>query len=270
MVDWRARFERFYSRRRGRLDRLRDVWSPQLRNRRDLVIYLPPAYGGRRRFPVVYMQDGQNLFDAGTSYAGEWGLRESLDALTVKGVAAIIVGVSNGGGERIAEYSPFVDAHDGGGRGDLYLSFLTDTVKPLIDGRFSTRPERSQTGIAGSSMGGLISLYGCLRRPEVFGLAAALSPSVWFADRAIIPFVASAAFVPGRMYLDVGAQEGDRHVANARAVRDALLAKSYSEGRDLQYVEDPCGAHDEAAWGRRFPRALSFLVAGSLPDRSEL
>jgi predicted alpha/beta superfamily hydrolase len=214
------------------------------------------------------MQDGQNLFDPATAHAGEWGLR------------AIVVGVWNLGAERIAEYSPFVDANNGGGRGDLYLGFLMETLKPMIDVRFQTRPERSHTVIAGSSMGGLISLYGFFRRPGVFGSSCALSPSVWFADRAIVPFLTSAAFVPGRIHLDVGVREGESHVANARAVRDALLAKGYRSGGacarevatagDLQYVEDAGGTHDEASWGRRVPSALTFLLRDLLPERGGL
>jgi predicted alpha/beta superfamily hydrolase len=236
------------------------------------------------------MQDGQNLFDPATAHAGEWGLRASLDALAGQRVEAIVVGVWNLGAERIAEYSPFVDANNGGGRGDLYLAFLMETLKPMIDVRFQTRPERSHTVIAGSSMGGLISLYGFFRRPGVFGSTCALSPSVWFADRAIVPFLTSAAFVPGRIHLDVGAREGESHVANARAVRDALLAKGYRSGGacarlssracdregevatagDLQYVEDAGGTHDEASWGRRVPSALTFLLRDLLPERGGL
>ena len=214
------------------------------------------------------MQDGQNLFDPATAHAGDWRLRGSLES-SAQGVEAIIVGVWNGGAERIAEYSPFADAKNGGGRGDLYLAFLIETLKPMIDGRFQTRPERSQTGIAGSSMGGLISLYGFFRHPGAFGFTAALSPSVWFADRAILSFITAAAFVAGRIHLDVGVLEGEPHVTNVRRVRDVILAKGYRCAQDLQYLEDADGAHHEAAWGRRFPAALAFLLAGSLPDRGE-
>jgi predicted alpha/beta superfamily hydrolase len=272
--NWRTRLARFLPRRRlrglhgGTLDWLHDVWSPQLQNRREVVVYLPPTYGRRRQFPVVYMQDGQNLFDPATAHAGDWRLRSSLDS-PARGVGAIIVGVWNRGPERIAEYSPFVDAKNGGGRGDLYLAFLVETLKPMIDSRFRTRPERSQTGIAGSSMGGLISLYGFFRHPGTFGFTAALSPSVWFANRAILSFIKSAAFVAGRIYLDIGAPEGDPHVTNVRSVRDAILAKGYRCAQDFQYLEDADGAHHEAAWGRRFPAALSFLLAGGRPERGE-
>jgi predicted alpha/beta superfamily hydrolase len=265
---WRIRFRRFLPRRflrSGTLHSLHDVWSPQLGNRREVLVYLPPTYGGTRRFPVTYMQDGQNLFDPATAHAGDWGLLRPLDALTAKGRETIIVGVWNAGEERIAEYSPFRDEKTGGGRGDLYLAFLTETLKPMIDRRFRTRPERAHTGIAGSSMGGLISLYGFFRAPDVFGFAGVLSPSLWFADAAIFPFIASAPFVAGRIYLDVGRREGDRHVADVQRLRDVLVAKGYRAGRDLRMVEDPDGGHDEASWGRRFPSALAFLLSDQRP-----
>src|SRR5437870_3806542 len=141
MPTW-SKLKRFLLRRRprpGTLHTLHDVWSPQLGNRRDIVVYLPATYGGERRFPVVFMQDGQNLFDPATSHAGDWGLLRALDGLTASGLETIVVGVWNTGPERIAEYSPFVDAKNGGGKGDAYLSFLVDTLKPAIDARFMTR-----------------------------------------------------------------------------------------------------------------------------------
>src|SRR5207248_1353135 len=161
---WRTRLRRFLPRRflrSGTLHSLHDVWSPELGNRREVVVYLPPTYGGRRQFPVVYMQDGQNLFDPATAHAGDWGLLRSRDALAGAGAETIVVGVANAGEARIAEYNPFRDD----ARGDRYLTFLIETLKPMIDQRFRTLPERAHTGIAGSSMGALISLYGFFHAP---------------------------------------------------------------------------------------------------------
>ena len=166
----------------------------------------------------------------------------------------------NAGEARIAEYSPFRDEQTAG-RGDRYLAFLIQTLKPMIDRRFRTRPERAHTGIAGSSMGGLISLYGFFHAPAAFGFAGVLSPSLWFADAAIFSVIASAPFVAGRMYIDVGGREGDQHVANVRRLGDLILDKGYHVGGDFLMVEDPNGGHDEASWGRRFPAALAFLLA---------
>jgi predicted alpha/beta superfamily hydrolase len=148
----------------------------------------------------------------------------------------------------------------GGGKGDAYLDFLIHTVKSKIDREFRTLAGRAGTGIGGSSMGGLLSLYGFFRRPEIFGFCASLSPSLWFADRAIFPLVETAPFIPGRIYLDIGTEEGSASLANARRMRELLLARGYREGIDLRWVEDEGGGHNEAAWGRRFKAAVPFLL----------
>jgi predicted alpha/beta superfamily hydrolase len=243
------------------LETLRHFYSPQLDNRRDVLVQLAPSYGRiGRRFPVLYLQDGQNLFDSATSFAGDWGLHRIMNAAARRGIEAILVGVPNMGEERLEEYSPFVDAAQGGGAGDRYLDFLVQTLKPAIDREFRTRPERTHTGIVGSSMGGLLSLYAFFREPSAFGSAAVLSPSLWFAGEAIFPRIQSASSVPGRIYLDIGSLEGPQHVARARRMRDLLLAKGYRLGENLRWLESRCGRHDEASWGRRFARALPFLL----------
>jgi len=258
---------RFLPRRGARpraLQSIHGVVSPELGNSRTVTVYLPPSYDNsrNRRYPVVYMQDGQNLFSGATSFAGDWDLVTRLDALAAAGVEAIVVGVWNAGPRRLAEYSPFRDAKNGGGDGTRYLAFLADTVKPMIDRRFQTRPDPANTGIGGSSMGGLISLYAVLARPSTFGFAAVQSPSVWFGDAAIVRFVESVE-KGGPIYLDVGAREAERQVPDVRRLRDALRGKGYREGFDLMYEEDADGEHNEAAWGRRFPRALTFLLGGA-------
>jgi len=246
---WRAR--------KGRLVVLPSVHSPQLDNRRDLYVYVPAQASSARgaaRYSVIYMQDGQNLFDPALSFAGTWGVDESLRWASRRGLDAIVVGIPNMGAGRLAEYNPFVEA------GERYLDFVTHTVKPLVDAQFPTLPDRSHTGIAGSSMGGLISLYAFFRYPAVFGFAAALSPSLWFADGALLDVVTRAPHVPGRLYLDVGMREGGQTVVLGRRLRDLLLAKGYESRRDLRWVEDQDGVHHESAWGRRFRKALPFLL----------
>ena len=210
------------------------------------------------------MHDGQNLFDAATSFAGAWGVGEGIEWASRRGVEAIVVGIPNIGATRIDEYSPFVGA-EGGGKGDRYLEFVTRTAKPLLDERFRTLPDREHTGIAGSSMGALISLYAFFRYPEVFGFAAALSPSVWFAGGAMLDVIARAPRLPGRLYVDIGRREDARSVEFARRLRDVLLEKGYVAGRDLQWLEDPDGVHHESAWGRRFRKALPFLLRAATP-----
>ncbi len=256
-----------------------NIYSPQLHNRRRLFVYLPPSYAveADRRYPVLYMQDGQNLFDESLSYAGEWQVDETMEALSHEGIEAIVVGIANMETRRIDEYSPFKDRRlHKGGRGDWYIAFMANTLKPLIDREFRTMPAREHTGVLGSSMGGLISLYAFFSRPDVFGFAGAMSPSLWFAQEAIFSYVRQAAFEPGKLYLDIGTHEGgdtrpshrpphkytSRYLSAARRMRDLLAAKGYAEGQLLRYEEEEQAIHNEAAWARRLPAALRFLLAG--------
>ncbi len=240
----------------------RQVLSSELRNFRDLVVAVPPSYSeGDRRYPVVYLQDGQNLFDPRTSFARDWGLGPTLAGA---GPEVIAVGIPNRGIGRLFEYSPFVDRTHGGGGGDRYLRFVTNTVKPLIDRRFRTLPDRLNTSIAGASMGGLISLYALYRFGEWFGSAGVISPALWFASRAIMRYVASwPEPQTGRIHLDIGLLEPRRAVADTRNLRNILVRAGLRPGIELDYVEDAAGAHTEDAWGRRFGRALPFLLGGS-------
>jgi predicted alpha/beta superfamily hydrolase len=237
------------------------ILSPQLRNYRDVLVALPPGYDeGGVRHPVVYMQDGQNLFDPTTSYAGDWGLIATLNEAPGP-LPPILVGIPNMGRRRRYEYSPFRDIIHGGGGGDRYLAFVVETVKPLVDASFRTRPERSHTVIAGSSLGGLISLYGLFRYADVFGSAGVQSPALWFADSAVLRFVEdNTELAVGRVHLDVGSEEGEEALLDVRALRRLLVASGHREGRELSYVEEKGADHDEAAWGRRFREALPFLL----------
>jgi predicted alpha/beta superfamily hydrolase len=181
---------------------LAQVYSPQLDNQRDILVYLPPGYEETdTRYPVVYMHDGQNLFDQATSYTCEWQVDETMELLSQAGYAAIVVGISNRGRERIDEYSPFVDPRHGGGKGRQYVDFIVETLKPAIDEQFRTLRDRTHTGIMGSSMGGLISLYAFACYNAVFGFVGIMSPSLWFADRAIFDVVKAAPFAPGTIYI---------------------------------------------------------------------
>jgi predicted alpha/beta superfamily hydrolase len=267
----------------GTLRVLAKVYSPQLDNRRDILVYLPDGHAAGRRYPVVYMHDGQNLFDEAASFAGEWHADEVMQALEQAGTAAIIVGIPNIGSERIHEYSPFIDRRLSRGRGALYARFMAETVKPLVDASFHTLPGREHTGIMGSSMGGLISLYAFFAQSHVFGFAGAMSPALWFAQRATLDWVRTRPFAPGRIYLDMGTAEAmgprrpamlrwlgeppsARFVRDARAMRDLLREKGYHEGRDLLYVEDEGAPHHESAWARRLPDALRFLLRGTAAE----
>jgi predicted alpha/beta superfamily hydrolase len=240
----------------------RDILSPQLRNYRDILVALPPAYEeSGAGHPVIYLQDGQNLFDPVTSYAGDWGLVDTLNRLTPDRPQPILVGVPNMGRRRRYEYSPFRDIIHGGGGGDRYLAFLVETVKPLVDASFRTRPERSHTVIAGSSLGALISLYGLYRYAEVFGAGSVQSPALWFADGAVLRFVEEmSSLAVGRVHLDVGTEEGPEALLDVRALKRLLIAAGHRLGDDLSYAEEEGADHDEVSWGRRFRLAMPFLL----------
>jgi predicted alpha/beta superfamily hydrolase len=245
---------------------LRDVWSPQLRNRRDVDVYLPATYSSGERHPVVYMHDGQNLSDPSIAFAGTWRLEEVLASLAPQGIAPIVVGVHNTK-QRLEEYSPYPDEKRRGGNGAAYLSFLIHTLKPRIDRRFRTRASPSQTAIVGSSMGGLISLYAWLRRPDVFGLAAVMSPALWFGRERLFAFVEQATLPIGRLHVDVGTAEGEATLADTRALWSVLQEKNVPDHTHVNYLEDAGAGHDEAAWGRRLRGVLEFLLRTRSADQ---
>lgn len=237
-----------------------EVWSPQMRNRRMVDVYVPQSHTqGRRRYPVVYMQDGQNLSDPSIAFGGStWRLYDGLTWLAERGVEPIIVGIHNTAA-RLSEYSPFTDLRHGGGEGDRYARFLIDTVKPRIDAMYRTRKDRAGAVIAGSSMGGLISLYAFFRRPSPFGAAAVFSPSIWFGERQALSFVQASRLTTGRLYLDVGTNEGAATLRDARTLNRVLRRKGYKT-EALWYLEAQGGQHREADWAWRLPQALEFLL----------
>jgi len=227
---------------------------------RDILVALPPGYAEQTtRYPVVYLQDGQNCFDPSTAFARHWELLEALADVGSRR-PAILVGVPNLGIERLQEYSPFDDVIRGPGDGAAYLRFLSGTVKPLIDAAFRTRPGRESTAIAGSSMGGLLSLYGVIAGAATFGAAWVMSPALWYADAAIFEWLATQPAPVGRIWLDAGVQEGLDELLDARRMRDLLIARGWKLEDTLRYHEDPDGDHDEASWGRRVREHWSTLI----------
>lgn len=237
------------------------VWSPQLENQRDVDIFLPPSYArSRRRYPVIYMHDGQNLADPHRAFAGTWELPRTLNALAARGLETIVVGIPNSGAERLREYSPFADRRHGGGGGDAYLAFVERTLKPLVDRRVRTRPEREATGMFGSSMGGLISLYSFFRAPATFGFVGAMSPALWFGERAIIDYIEHDGTPPGHLYLDVGTDEGTGTLRDAEQLVAVLEKKGYAVGGSLSFGAVEGGRHEEAHWAERLGPALEFLL----------
>jgi predicted alpha/beta superfamily hydrolase len=239
--------------------------SRVLRNQRDLIVYLPPGYDEQpfARFPVLYLQDGQNLFDRATAFAGQdWNVHGAAD----QGIAAgtiqplIVVGIYNTGKSRINEYTPTKAPKLGGGRADRYAKFLMQEVMPFIQSEYRVASDPRVTGIGGSSLGGLLSLYLGLKHADRFGKIAALSPSVWWHQRMILRF-ASAAQPRSRptIWLDIGTKEGPRIVPEVEQFRDVLVKKGWSEGEDLHYEKVEGAEHNELAWSQRIGRVLEFL-----------
>jgi predicted alpha/beta superfamily hydrolase len=250
----------------GTIERFPEFRSEILGLERRIWVYLPPMYEDEdeRRFPVLYMHDGQNVFDGATAYlAGkEWEADETAERLIAEGriEPLIIVAVDNGGAARVEEYTPTVDRRGRGGHLDPHARMLVEEVKPWVDETFRTRPGREDTGIAGSSYGALAALWTGLTYPDVFGKIAALSPSVGRDNRQILGFVASLPEKPDtRIWTDIGTLESPRAVEDARRLRDALLAKGWEEGVDLRYLEAAGEGHNETAWAKRVPAILEFL-----------
>jgi len=250
--------------------------SRVLGNQRDVVVWLPPGMDGRkRRHPVVYFQDGQNLFDPLTAFLGQaWHAGRTAAELIRAGEIEppIMVGIYNTGFARMDEYAPTRGEFAGWegekchsrGRARRYARFVVEEVKPFIDARYPTRPEREHTAIAGSSMGALAAFYVALWHPRVFGAAGLLSPSVWWDDHAPVRFVRSMRKKPPvRLWLDTGTAEPGWE--NAGLLRTALIDRGWREGEggDLHYLEAAGAEHNEAAWGARTgPMLIWVLGAG--------
>jgi predicted alpha/beta superfamily hydrolase len=249
-------------------ERLRrhERFGSQFLEPRDLVVYCPPDYdqSGGLRYPVVYLHDGQNLFDPETAYIPgmHWQVGETADRLISEGTIdpLIIVGVHNAGERRIDEYTPTRDRKLGGGEADLYGRMLIEEVKAFIDSEYRTLSDPLNTAIGGSSLGGLVSLYLGLNRPDVFSKVIAMSPSVWWNKRSILKMIAATPVKPRlRVWLDIGSEEGDKAVKDAEALRDALITRGWQLGDDLAFCLAQGAAHNEAAWARRIGPALQFL-----------
>lgn len=236
-----------------------DMYIPQLDRNRRIWVYLPQDYDSTNKYyPVLYMQDGQNVFDAYTSFAGEWKVDESLAEMEEVGFRGIIVvAIDNGGGHRIDEYSPFIHPAYGGGEGDAYLDFIIETLKPRVDSTFRTLKEPKYTGIMGSSMGGLISHYAHFRNPEVFGKAGVFSPSYWFSDEYYGYTLDAGKTDSARIYLYAGVKEWTI-LNNTSEMYDQLVAMGYTE-EELTFHSDPDGEHSENYWAKHFPEAVQWL-----------
>jgi predicted alpha/beta superfamily hydrolase len=233
---------------------------------RAVQVYLPPQYmeEEKRRFPVFYLHDGQNLFDGRTSYiAGRtWRANQTADRLNAEGLIepVILVGIANTGLRRMAEYTPTRDMRMGGGEGRKYGRLLVEELKPWIDRKFRTLAGRADTGLGGSSLGGLISLFLGWEYPSVFSKLAVMSPSLWWDHRSILSIVNQPGPKPDlRIWMDMGIAEGARHLRDADLLEQVLVRRGWRPGVDLVYEKAEGAVHDELAWAERFGDVMRFL-----------
>lgn len=237
-----------------------DFYIPQLDRYRRIWLYLPPGYEtGTDHYPVIYMHDGQNLFDTYTAFAGEWEVDETLNELANEGYdVPIVIGIDNGGVERINEYTPWLNIEYGGGQGSLYVDFIVETLKPYIDENYRTLPGKESTGIWGSSLGGLISQFGIFSYPEVFSKAGIYSPSYWWSDT-VWSFTQNSGYHENmRIYQMTGSLEGGTMVQNTWEMHDTLTDIGYGETELASKIVEG-GEHNEQLWREDFAEAYLWL-----------
>lgn len=238
---------------------------PQLKRTRRVWVYLPPNYSSsKNKYPVLYMHDGQNVFDDVTSFAGEWGVDEFLDSAKTK--QCIVVAIDNGGGKRLNEYCPYdfsvrtssTDSLSGKGEGVQYVDFLVKTLKPYIDRKYRTKKGRADTYIAGSSMGGLISMYAVVKYPAVFGGAGIFSPAFWVGSQ-IFEDIKKANFasIKPRLYFYAGGSEAQTMVPDMQKAASDFEARCQCT---YNILVNNIGEHNEAAWRKEFPAFYFWVI----------
>jgi len=226
---------------------------------RQIRIFLPKDYGkSTKRYPVIYMHDGQNLFDNSTSYSEEWGIDESLNQLPeLSTIEVIIVGIDNGQEKRLNELSPWENEEHGKAEGEEYMSFIVNQIKPYIDSTYNTLPNVENTAIMGSSMGGLISHYAIYKYPEVFGKVGIFSPSYWYSEK-VYEFTSENPIPKeSKIFLIVGENE-DEMVSDSKRMYDNILKTGHPK-ENTNFIIDSDGDHNEASWRRQFIIGIKWL-----------
>jgi predicted alpha/beta superfamily hydrolase len=258
----------------GKLHKRADFASRILAGHRELVVYLPPGYDEHpeQKYPVMYFHDAQNVFEAHTAFVpgNYWEIGETAGRLIAEArlQPMILVGIPHGGDRRVDEFTPSRNPQNNyGGQAALYGRMLVEEVLPFIAHQYRVLPGSKNTGLGGSSLGGLVTMYLGIKYPEVFGKLAVMSPSVWWDYRMILRKIVSVTHRHrAKVWLDVGCHEGSNPrgtLRDVRLLRDVLVRKGWKAGINLFYYEDPQGAHDEAAWARRSPHMLQFLFPGA-------
>lgn len=242
-----------------------DYEIPQLKRRRRIAALLPYNYNeSDKKYPVLYLHDGQNLFDENSLY-GNWAIDDSLASLAEQGFGdVVVISVDHGGEDRINEYMPFNTRH-GRGQGKLYIQFLMETLKPYVDKKYRVIPDGENTGIGGSSMGGLISLYAGLTFPGTFSKMMIFSPSLWLsrkiyrlANKFTLPVDNTGRVISSHLYLYAGGRESQAHLPNVMRFGASLLP-NHEEGLRFKFSHNPHGVHHESNWREEFPVALKWL-----------
>ena len=235
---------------------------PQLNRTRKIWIYLPPDYEtSTKTYPVLYMQDGQNLFDNTTAFAGEWQVDETLNTLFSAGdYGAIVIGIDNGGGSRIDEYTPWNNPQYGGGEGDLYMQFMTETLKPYVDANYRTKPGKEFNALVGSSLGALISTYGGVKYSSTFSKIGSFSPAYWIVENQLNNYIetSTADLAAMRVYFVAGSNESATMAADIEAVKTRLQTKGLTPANTLIKL-DSYGQHNENYWKGEFSAAYKWL-----------
>ena len=236
--------------------------------KRRIWIYLPERYGADDdKFPVLYMHDGQNLFDRALSFAGEWQVDEAMSVISKDNLDCIVVGIDNGGTDRIDEYTPYKNPKYNGGKGEDYTEFLVKTLKPFIDQHFRTLPEPEHTGIAGSSLGGLISFYSAIKYPNIFGKVGVFSPSFWYSDSLIADVKAYVANPNQKFYFVAGQNEDEDMVPDIEKYINLLNNAGVTNSQIYKLIKQD-GQHSEWFWAREFPAAFNWLDLWGITSKS--
>lgn len=251
----------------GNIETLAQFESKHLPSKRNIRVYLPPQYATEtnRKFPVLYMHDGQNVFDGATSFIPnqEWRADEAAEMLIKSNFVEplIIVAIDNGGMARADEYlhtAIKMGQQTAGGKADLYGKFLVEEVMKVINIRYRTKTDAANTGLCGSSLGGLVTCVLGAAYPKVFGKLAICSPSVWVDNESLLKVVKPRSSEQ-RIWIDCGSQESDSMVAGATRLFDTYKSNGWKDGKNLRLVIEPNADHSERAWARRMPSILMYL-----------
>ena len=259
---WRRNGQPFEVKKLPILETISEIFPiPQLDRTRRIQVLLPhDYYNSDKRYPVLYMQDGQNLFGDGSNY-GNWEIDKRLAIMAAQGKGElIVVAIDHGNADRIFEFAPYTNPKFGKGRGKQYANFLVRALKPHVDSRYRTKTEPAATGVGGSSMGGLISLYAGMMYPETFGRMLVFSPSLWISQK--IYFDVAEFFNPAqsKMYAYVGGKEGRYMTPSLQRLKDVMESQGWDPTQmQIKLSTDAQGQHTETRWGKEFPKAVEWL-----------